>query len=137
MPTHRILLIEDDALEAALALRTLRQIDPTLEVTRLGDGAHFLEFCRDATNDLRRYSVAIMDLNMPRVDGHGVLQSFRERGDRPPFPIVLFSSSEDKEDVDRAYELGGAAFVNKPVSPAKYRAAMEHIISFWVRTNRR
>ncbi len=137
MPNHRVLLIEDDALEAALALRTLRQINPDLQVTRLSDGAHFLDFCRSNPRELADISVAVMDLNMPKVDGHGVLKSFQDQKDRPPFPIILFSSSEDKEDVATAYKLGAAAFVNKPVAPKEYRAAMEHIVNFWVETNRR
>lgn len=136
MSKHRILLIEDDTLEAALAMRTVRQIDPQIEVTRLRDGAHFLEYLRE-NNPLQDVGVAIMDLNMPRIDGHGVLRALRERKERPPFPIVLFSSSEDPEDVERTYELGGSAFVNKPVAPAAYRAAMEHILNFWLTTNRR
>ena len=123
-------------MEAALALRTLRQINPKIEVTRLQDGAHFLEYYR-SNAPLSGAGLAIMDLHMPRIDGLGVLKSLQDQGDRPPFPIVMFSSSEDSDDVAKAYELGGSAFVNKPVSPSKYRAAMEHIINFWLLTNRR
>ncbi|WP_173021446.1 response regulator [Lewinella sp. W8] len=136
MKSHRVLLIEDDALEAALATRTLRQIDKSIEVIRLRDGAHFLDFY-EKNRPVRGISLAIMDLHMPRIDGFGVLKGISTRGERAPFPIVMFSSSEDQEEIDEAYSLGATAYVHKPTIPAKYRAAMEHIINFWLKTNRR
>jgi CheY-like chemotaxis protein len=136
MKSHRILLIEDDALEAALATRTLRQIDKSIEVIRLRDGAQFLDFY-EKNRPVSGISLAIMDLHMPRIDGFGVLKSLSSNGDRAPFPIIMFSSSADQEEIDLAYSLGTTAYVHKPTRPAKYRAAMEHIINFWLKTYRR
>ncbi|SEQ97420.1 response regulator [Neolewinella agarilytica] len=136
MTPHRVLLIEDDPLEAALAKRTLRQIDKSIDVVFLRDGAHFLQFYQK-NHPVKGISLAIMDLHMPRVDGFGVLQKLQDAGQRAPFPIVMFSSSEDQEEIDQAYSLGASAFVRKPTAPKAYRAAMEHIVNFWLTTNRR
>lgn len=136
MTPHRVLLIEDDPLEAALARRTLRQIDKTIEVTVLRDGAHFLQFYKK-NHPVRGIGLAIMDLHMPRIDGFGVLKRFKDAGIRAPFPMVMFSSSDDQDDIERAYDLGATAFVNKPTVPKAYRAAMEHIVNFWLTTNKR
>lgn len=136
MTPHRVLLIEDDPLEAALAKRTLRHIDKSIEVIRLRDGAHFLEFYKK-NRPVKGISLAIMDLHMPRVDGFGVLKVLQDNNERAPFPIIMFSSSEDKEEIANAYSMGASAFVNKPVMPKAYRDAMEHIVNFWITTNRR
>lgn len=136
MTPHRVLLIEDDPLEAALAKRTLRQIDKNIDVVFLRDGAHFLQFYQK-NHPVKGISLAIMDLHMPRVDGFAVLKKLQDAGQRAPFPIVMFSSSEDQEEIDRAYSLGASAFVRKPTVPKAYRAAMEHIVNFWLTTNRR
>lgn len=136
MTPHRVLLIEDDPLEAALAKRTLRQIDKNIDVVFLRDGAHFLQFYQK-NHPVKGISLAIMDLHMPRVDGFGVLKKLQDAGQRAPFPIVMFSSSEDQEEIDQAYSLGASAFVRKPTVPKAYRAAMEHIVNFWLTTNRR
>ncbi len=136
MTSHRVLLIEDDPLEAALAKRTLRQIDKTIDIVVLRDGAHFLEFYKK-NRPVRGISLAIMDLHMPRVDGFGVLKVLQDNNERTPFPIVMFSSSEDQEEIDNAYSMGAAAFVNRPTQPRAYRAAMEHIVNFWLTINRR
>lgn len=136
MTPSRVLLIEDDPLEAALAKRTLRQIDKNIDVVLLRDGAHFLQFYKK-NRPVRGISLAIMDLHMPRIDGYGVLKALNDAGERAPFPIVMFSSSEEQEEIDRAYKLGATAFVSKPTIPKAYRAAMEHIVNFWLTTNRR
>lgn len=131
MTPHRVLLIEDDPLEAALAKRTLRKINAAIEVVRLRDGAHFLEFYKK-NRPVRGIHLAIMDLHMPRVDGFGVLKVLSDARERAPFPIVMFSSSEDQEEIKRAKQLGASAFVNKPTAPRAYRAAMEDIVRSWL-----
>jgi two-component system response regulator len=136
MTPHRVLLIEDDQLEATLAKRTILQIDKTIDVVCLRDGAHFLEFYKK-NRPVKGISLAIMDLHMPRVDGFGVLKALSDNKERAPFPIIMFSSSEDQEEINKAYELGATAFVNKPTAPKAYREAMEHIVNFWLTTNRR
>ncbi|MEL7161706.1 MAG: response regulator [Bacteroidota bacterium] len=136
MTPYRVLLIEDDRLEAALAKRTLRQIDSSIEVLLLRDGAHFLQYYKK-NRPVRGVSLAIMDLHMPRIDGFGVLTALQQAGERAPFPIVMFSSSEEQEEIDRAYSLGASAYVNKPTVPKAYRKAMEGIVDFWLKTNRR
>lgn len=135
MSTHHILLIEDDASEAHLAQLTLKRIDPDLKITRLHDGAEFLEYyANNRPNE--NISLAIMDLHMPSVGGMAVLEKLQEEKTRPDFPIVLFTSSEDTREVARAYQLGGSAFVTKPPSAQAYRKALRDIINFWIGTNR-
>jgi CheY-like chemotaxis protein len=135
MYPHRILLIEDDPGEALIARRTLHKIDPDIEVVRLTDGEEFLSFY-DQDGKTAQISLAIMDLHMPSVSGLDVLRELHSRADRPPFPIVLFTSSEDTREVSEAYALGTSAFVTKPVSTEEYREALENIVNFWLTTNR-
>ncbi len=135
MSTHRILLIENDATEARLARHTLLKIDASLEVIHLHDGADFLEYYCDS-HPLEAISLAIMDLHMPQLSGLEVLEKLQREEDHPPFPIILFSSSQDPREIRRAYDLGGSAFVTKPDSLSDYREAVRNIINFWISTNR-
>ncbi|WP_420459813.1 response regulator [Neolewinella sp.] len=136
MSTHRILLIEDDPSEAQLAQRTLRKIDPELEVIRLHDGEDFLNYYHQHPTP-RDFDLAIMDLHMPRTSGLEVLRTLQQEDQRTPFPIVMFSSSENQQDIAQAYAYGSSAFVTKPSTVADYRRALSNIVRFWVDTNRR
>ena len=136
MSTHRILLIEDDATEAQLAQRTLHKIDPKLEIVRLTDGEHFLNYYHGHPTP-EDFDLAIMDLHMPRATGLEVLKTLHDEPKRTPFPIIMFSSSENHNEIEQAYDYGTCAFVTKPSSAAAYRQALSNIVRFWVNTNRR
>ena len=136
MSTQRILLIEDDSSEARLAELTLQRIDPELDITRMHDGAEFLEYYRTHRPN-KDIALAIMDLHMPSVGGIDVLEQLQESRERPDFPIVMFSSSENSKEVTTTYNLGGSAFVTKPLTSEAYREAMRNIVNFWITTNRR
>ncbi len=135
MSTNTILLIEDDATEARLAQRTLNKIDASLEVVHLENGGAFIDHITNEKG-LEDVSLAIMDLHMPVMGGLDVLQHLHDQQINLPFPIILFSSSQDPAEIKRAYTLGGYAFVNKPNSLAEYRVAVKHIVNFWITTNR-
>ncbi|CAH1001925.1 Response regulator rcp1 [Neolewinella maritima] len=136
MSTHRILLIEDDASEAHLAQRTLHKINPELEITRLTDGEAFLDYYHQHPTP-EQFDLAIMDLHMPRATGLEVLKVLQDEPNRTPFPIVMFSSSENDKEIEQAYDYGSCAFVTKPSSGSAYRQALKNIIRFWIDTNRR
>ncbi|WP_116126859.1 response regulator [Lewinella sp. IMCC34183] len=134
MLPQQILLVEDDPLECQLARRALSKIDPDIGVTHLADGQALLDYLSESPAE--SISLAIMDLNMPRRNGLATLEYLREQGTQPPFPIVMFSSSDDPDDVRRAYQLGAAAYVVKPVGGQQYRQTMQRIVDFWLSTNR-
>jgi CheY-like chemotaxis protein len=83
--------------------------------------SHPLRFVRDgeeALDVLRRGGPApclvILDLNMPRLGGLEVLAALRAGGLQAP-PVVIFTSSGDDGDRQRALDLGAAAYLVKPV----------------------
>src|SRR3954468_21426389 len=57
----------------------------------------------------------LLDLKMPRITGFGVLEAIRKSPDLQTFPVVVFSSSDNAEDVRKAYELRCHSYVVKPV----------------------
>lgn len=135
MSARRILLIEDDTSEAVLATRTLHKILPDAQVEVVENGLQALDFLssEDFPADI---AFALMDLHMPGMGGLEFLQRVQDADMARPFPLIVFSSSEDPDEIARAYQLGASAFVTKPVEPARYRLAMEHIVNFWLATNR-
>lgn len=134
MSARHILLVEDNPTEAKIAERLLRKIDPSIAITHLPDGDHFLRYT--SQHPLHGIDLAIMDLHMPLKGGIAVLENLKERHVRTPFPILIFSSSECSEEVQRVYELGASAFVTKPSDQHAYRNALQNIVNFWLATNR-
>ena len=129
----KILLIEDDPLDAALTKRGLRSVSVENEVVHLKDGQAFLNYLRQETDP--NVCLAIMDLKMPRLDGIEVLERLQATQMKPYFPIVVFSSSSQPEDIQRCYQLGCNAYVAKPMNHRDFAAVIKQIGQFWIFTN--
>lgn len=71
----------------------------------------------------------ILDLNMPRVDGQTVLQQYREK---QKVPIVIFSSTQNKIEVQKALALGAREYVQKPIGFEPYAAAVCGMVQRWI-----
>ena len=134
MSAHHLLLIEDDATEGHLAVRSLKKISPDIRVTQLHNGIDFFTYLNDDGN--APVDLALMDLHMPGMGGIEFLEKVRSHGKRLGFPVVVFSSSENPDEIRKAYELGASAFVTKPVDLDRYRQSLRDIVAFWLRTNR-
>ena len=103
----RLLLAEDNALNRDMLARRLRRRGH--EVLEAADGALTLELLRTQPPP----EVLLLDLDMPQVDGWGVLQIMREQG--LIIPTLILSAHSLKDDRRRAFELGVSAYLSKPL----------------------
>src|SRR5678815_5996360 len=70
-------------------------------------------------NDRSRYplpGVILLDLNLPMVNGFTVLAWIRSHPKLKRIPVIIWTASSRDEDVERAFELGAAGFLVKPVA---------------------
>ncbi|MGH2691889.1 MAG: response regulator [Actinomycetota bacterium] len=99
-------LIADDNPDILILLRTnLRAAG--FESIEAGNGQVALERIEQDRPD-----IVLLDLMMPVLDGWGVLEALRGRPDSPP--VIVVSASDSAANVERARELGVAAYVTKP-----------------------
>ena len=106
-----ILIVEDDAGVRQLIRARLGAADYSLHVAHNG---------REALDAIDRYApdAMILDINMPELDGFGVLEALRERkGGKPAIMILTARHAED--DVRRAMQLGAKDYLTKPFSEAQ------------------
>lgn len=122
-----ILLIEDNPGDALLVKEFLSD-RYVVRVTLAQDGEEAIQLLmrRDYRPDL-----ILLDLKMPKLDGHEVLRHIRRRI-AVKVPIVILSSSSDPDDIDQAYANGANAYVEKP-SDLDGLARMVHSVArLWV-----
>jgi CheY-like chemotaxis protein len=77
----------------------------------------------------------LLDLKMPRLDGHDVLRALKSDERMKSVPIVVMTSSNEERDIASSYLLGVNAYVTKPVQAAAFTATVEQIGSFWLKAN--
>lgn len=103
----RLLLAEDNALNRDMLARRLRRRGH--DVIEARDGGHALELART----MEPPDVVLVDLDMPVVDGWGVLSGLRSMGLTQP--LFILSAHSLKDNRRRASELGVAAYLTKPL----------------------
>jgi two-component system, response regulator len=137
-----IILVEDNAHDAELALYTLSKggFAPKIEVLR--DGAEALDyffatgrFSSQGIPDLPR--LILLDLKLPKVDGIEVLRRVKSDRRLRPTPVVMLTSSREERDIEESYRLGANSYVVKPVDYDQFALALQSISAYWVRLNER
>jgi two-component system, response regulator len=143
MSDRIVLLVEDDPDQVTLALRAFRKhgvADAVDDIVVMRDGAEALDYLlgtgayagRDASETPE---FVLLDVNLPKLDGHQVLERLREDERTHLVPVVLFSSSNEHKDVVKGYELGANSYVTKPANFDKFSEAMQYLGWYWLNFN--
>ncbi len=131
-----ILVAEDDESDVLLLRRAFKEAGLTQPVHFARDGHEAIEFLwgrRHGAND-RAPALVILDLKMPRRSGLEVLHWIRAQNVLRCLPVLIFSSSARREDIERAYSLGANGFLVKPASTVQ-RAELARFIKAWLQFN--
>jgi CheY-like chemotaxis protein len=124
----RIVLAEDDACTARLVEIALRKTGLAHDLTIALDGDQAIHALGKATDLL------LLDLHMPGRNGFQVLEHIKQHDKLRRIPVIMFSSSNFADDVNRAYDLYVNAYVRKPSSLPELCLTLDSILHFWLRT---
>lgn len=115
-----ILLADDDEDDRQLTTEALGEARVGGELRCVGDGEELLDYLRGRGDygpggrDATPPGVILLDLNMPRMDGHSVLTEIKSDPELRRIPVVVLTTSRAAEDIERSYELGANSFISKP-----------------------
>jgi len=137
--TVDILLVEDDAADAALTLRALRQRQATDRVVHVVDGDEALEFIFAASlygnweGNVPR--LILLDLKLHKVSGLEVLRELKAQERTKVIPVVVLTSSREEISNVESYKLGVNSYVIKPTDSKKFAQVIGDIASYWLTVN--
>ena len=130
-----VLLAEDNPGDVRLTRDALRGGKIRMNLNVVGDGEEALAFLRQEGqfSQALRPALVLLDLNMPKKDGYEVLQEIRKDPELECIPVVVFTSSEAKDDILRCYRYRANAYVSKPTYVEQFTNAVRLIEEFWFR----
>ncbi|MCD9088203.1 response regulator [Stenotrophomonas sp. SY1] len=138
-PLRTILLAEDSAADAEMAIDALRDANLSNPIVHVEDGVEALDFLLRkgayANREEGHPVVLLLDIKMPRMDGLEVLQRIRAEEELKRLPVVILSSSREESDLARSWDLGVNAYVVKPVNIEQFFKAVKTIGIFWAVIN--
>jgi CheY-like chemotaxis protein len=116
----RILLVDDDPAGAELTAAALGELGLGNSITIASDGEEALDFLFGRGPHTQEPkappAVVLLDLKMPKVDGHEVLRQIRADPKLRHTRVVVLTSSDQETDIQRVRELGSDAYLVKPTS---------------------
>ena len=124
MESIEVLLVEDNPADVLLVRVALSQFPLPVNLVVAKDGEQALMML--SSPDFHAQLI-ILDLNMPRVDGQAVLRQYHPAN----VPIVVFSSTQNKVEVQQALALGAREYVQKPIGFEPYADAVRGILERW------
>jgi len=135
-----ILLVEDNPDDVELTLHAFQKHHLANRVHVVRDGAEALDFlfCTGAYKDRRIENsphVVLLDLKLPKVDGHGVLRRMKENSRTRMIPVVVLTSSREDRDITESYQLGVNSYIVKPVNFEQFTEAVRQLGLYWLLMN--
>ena len=73
----------------------------------------------------------LLDLNMPKMSGHEVLEKLRDNPALESIPVVVLTTSQQEEDVLRSYKLGCNSYITKPVDLDQFVEQIRQLEAYW------
>lgn len=129
-----ILLVDDDADDIGFTLDLLRKSKVANRVHTARDGVEALEHLRAGSGPdaaVPRPDVLLLDLNMPRMDGHELLDVIKRDEELATIPVVVMTTSSEEADILRSYQLHANAYVTKPIGLEQFADIVRSIETFW------
>ncbi len=135
-----ILLVEDNPSDVDLTKRALEKSHIANDLVVAEDGQEALEylFGKEANPgqvQCELPAVVLLDLKLPKVDGHEVLRRIRAGEHTRRLPVVILTTSKEEQDMAQSYDLGANSYIRKPVDFVQFAQAIQHLGLYWLILN--
>ena len=145
MKSKRLLIVEDNPDDELLTRRAIEKFSGFSEIDVANDG---VEACEYLSIDLGLPStdksikeprplpdLILLDLKMPRLNGHEFLKQIRSTPATAHIPVVILTTSSEEKDIAISYELGANSFLRKPVNFVDFGKSIEQLSRYWLELN--
>lgn len=133
-----ILLVEDNQKDEALTLRALKKANIGNRVAVARDGVQAIDYLLGTGVDGNRNELPqliLLDLKLPKIDGHEVLRRIRSDERTRLLPVVILTTSVEDKDRLQGYSLGANSYVRKPVDFNEFAQAVVQLGLYWLVLN--
>ena len=127
-----ILLADDDAGSREIFIEAIGQIAPHIKVNTVSNGQNLMNAILSQVQPLP--DIIFLDLNMPLKTGRQCLQEIRNNERLKDIPVIIYSTSANREHIDQTYDGGANFYLIKPDSFNDLKLLAKNILSLdWVK----
>jgi len=131
-PIH-FLLVEDDAAHADLIMMSLTENKVANTIHHVADGMEAMDYLTRKGNfaQSKRPDLILLDLKLPKLNGHEVLERIKSDEDLHSIPVVVLTTSSHEGDVQLAYHHHVNSFLTKPVDFSQFQKMIRDLGLYW------
>lgn len=131
-----VLIVEDNPADIRLTQQAFAQQKIVSDLHAVLNGAEALKFLHQEGeyNYAPRPDIILLDLNLPLKNGYEVLDEVKNDPDLKSIPVVVLSTSSQKEDIADCYERYANCYITKPFDFKDFLGIVRQIESFWLNT---
>lgn len=124
-----IVMIEDDEGHARLIEKNIRRAGINNEIRHFLDGGSALKFMFEAPDGpaLNGPALVLLDLNLPDMSGTDILARIKADVTLKRTPVVVLTTTDDKVEIQRCYDLGCNVYITKPVNYESFAQAIRQL----------
>jgi DNA-binding response OmpR family regulator len=131
-----IFYVEDDQDFAFIMQYAVKEVNEGLTVNIVGDGNSAIAALQQYAQEKQRPKLILLDLNLPGLSGLDILKRIKEIPFLKYVPVILFSTSDDLNDVRTSLEIGANAFLTKPNGYHNLITCVQSMYDFWFSQHR-
>ncbi len=124
-----IVMVEDDEGHARLIERNIRRAGISNEIKHFTDGTTALDFMFQGSEGplVNGPALVLLDLNLPDMSGIDILAKIKSEPKLKRTPVVVLTTTDDKVEIQRCYDLGCNVYITKPVNYESFADAIRQL----------
>ncbi len=118
----KVLVVEDSTTMRSLIASTVEEL-PGFTVIAVGNGFEALKAL-----PLQTFDLIITDINMPDINGLEIVNFVKNHPNYRTIPLIIVSTEQSEEDIQKGLALGASAYVTKPFKPDELRKTVQGLL---------
>ena len=123
----KIVMVEDDHGRAKLIEKNIRRANISNEIVHFDSGQPALDYLFSDEVRANGPMLILLDLNLPDMQGTDILAEVKKDDRLKRAPVVVLTTTDDKTEIQRCYDLGCNVYITKPVDYESFAGAIRQL----------